>query len=362
MEKLRIAFDAKRYVENRTGLGNYSRWLINGLENNGVETWLCHSSAPDNSHRWITPQSPLHKQFPSFWRSRGISNQISSKGVDLYHGLSNAIPFGIHRSGVKTVVTIHDLIQKRYPENYKAIDRTIYNRKINYAQAHADLVICPSQQTKRDLSRYFGTPEGKIEVIPIGFELAKTGDKQQEAKHLLCVSSFTRRKNLIRLAKAYEQSSIEMPLIIAGHPGEDLARMRRLAAQIKGLTLVVGPTDAQLDELYNTALFCVYPSEFEGFGMPVIESFQHNKTLALSKRSSLPEVGGEAAHYFDPGDPSSISRAISELYHSQKLRTALEQRIPEQLAKFESQHCIEAYLSIYNKILSIDNQQLSIAP
>lgn len=97
---------------------------------------------------------------------------------------------------------------------------------------------------------------------------------------------------------------------------------------------------------------CVYPSEFEGFGIPVLEAFQHGKAIALSKRSSLPEVGGDAAVYFDPERTGEMAQIIANLVHSENQRNDLESKIPLQLEKFDSQRIMDDYAALYNRLTS----------
>ena len=347
---MRIAFDAKRYIANPTGLGNYSRWLVNGLKSkfSGHDYLLCAAQNADSSNSYLGPKNALYKAFPSIWRVKWITKDLSKNKVDIYHGLSNELPFGIHHSGIKTVVTIHDLIQKRYPENYSMIDRSIYNAKVNYAQKRADVIVVPSLQTKRDLLNYFHTEEQKIHCIPLGFDTKIRKSKVQEnEEYILCVSGFNRRKNLVRLVKAFKSSKLSCKLIIAGKSGDSLLRLKKLSENTPSIELIVDPSSEALQSLYGSALFCVYPSLFEGFGMPIIEAMQFGKVVAASNNSSLPEVGGEAAYYFEAEDVKSIQSALENLYHSPSLRLHHEALIQEQLNQFDEQIILQKYWDLY---------------
>ncbi|MFY0643064.1 MAG: glycosyltransferase family 4 protein [Bacteroidia bacterium] len=348
---MRIAFDAKRYFKNPTGLGNYARWLIQGLneEPRDLDVQLYAGNHAEGAYG---PTRPLSRAFPSIWRTKWIIKDLLKNQVEIFHGLSNEIPFGMHKTKIKSVVTIHDLIQKRYPENYSWIDRNIYNAKIRYAQKHSDCIVVPSEQTKRDLIKYFNTDEQKIAVIPLGFD-TQIQSPTAEAKetYVLCVSGFNRRKNLVRMLKAFDQSNLDCKLIIAGKSGDSLIRMKTLSKKMPNVELVVDPSTKEIQELYSTALFCIYPSLFEGFGIPLIEAMQYGKIVASSKSSSLPEVGGEAAYYFNPEDIDSIKSAMENLYHSPSLRQHHESLIKEQLNKFEHTAIIEKYHLLYKALV-----------
>ena len=273
--------------------------------------------------------------------------------VQVYHGLSNELPFGIHKTSIASVVTIHDLIQKRYPENYSGIDRRIYNRKVRYAQKYAQKIIVPSVQTKKDLINYFGTDESKIQIIPLGLpKILKANELSPHDKpYILCVSGFSRRKNLVRLVRAYKDSSIkDMDLIIAGQQGDAFKRVQYLSRNSENIRIITDLSSQAIADLYAHAEFCVYPSMYEGFGLPVLEAMQHGKTLAVSKTSSLTEVGGDAVIYFDPEKVDSIKYGLETLYFSEKHRTHLQAQIPRQLEKFKSAELIKRYVTLYSEL------------
>ena len=351
---MNIGFDAKRYFNNRTGLGNYSRWLIDQLQKQGNTITLFHTKKVEHQIPTISPTG-LYKNFPALWRSRGLLKDLKKQKIKIYHGLSNELPFGIHKTGIKSVVTIHDLIQKRYPENYTLIDRSIYNRKIRYAQKVADRIVCPSEQSKKDLIRFFNTDPEKIKVIPLAVSPIPeqiSESRPVEEAYVLCVSSFNRRKNLIRLARAFQESNIQgIKLVLAGKAGETLPRLRRMAEKMDALELVVNPSSEKIHHLYKHAFFVAYASKFEGFGIPVLEAYQHGKALALSDAGSLQEVAGEAAEYFQPDDMESILIALENVAHSTKLREHLQEAGKERLKQFGSKTLIEQYTSMYKELL-----------
>ncbi len=174
---MRIGFDAKRAFSNNTGLGNYSRDAIRVLsifytdnkyflytpkakENNRL-TFL-----NDSTNTFVrTPQSLLNKALKSYWRSKSIVRDLFTNKIDIYHGLSHELPIGIEKTNIKTVVTIHDLIFKRFPRNYRSIDRKTYDIKYKYAVKHADLTIAISEQTKQDIVEFYKINPENIKVI-----------------------------------------------------------------------------------------------------------------------------------------------------------------------------------------------------
>ena len=166
-----IGFDAKRFFHNFSGLGNYSRTLIDNLS----------LQFPQHTYRLYTPALKSHPTIAEicarknvevitpkgnklFWRSRGMLKQFGSD-LDIFHGLSHELPFGIQQAKVKSVVTIHDLIYHFYPKDFPWIDRKIYDVKFRHACLNADLVIAISESTKKDICQIFDTPENKISVV-----------------------------------------------------------------------------------------------------------------------------------------------------------------------------------------------------
>lgn len=167
---MRIGFDAKRAFLNNTGLGQYSRNLLSALfagypqhEYHLMTTKVTDMFQPP-AHVSVHIPKGLYKTFPALWRSNGVRHDLKQSGIQLYHGLSHELPVGLQRMGIKTVVTMHDLIFERYPEQYKPLDVAIYRKKFRYAASHADAVIAISRQTKDDLMQFYKVPQHKIHV------------------------------------------------------------------------------------------------------------------------------------------------------------------------------------------------------
>ena len=169
---MNIGFDAKRAVQNHTGLGNYSRFIIDIMsryypadryllyaprkrENKELDVLL---RRPGVAIRY--PSSFWGKQLSSLWRVWGIGKELRPQGIDLFHGLSNELPLTIRKSRVRSIVTIHDLIMLRYPQYYTWIDRHIYAYKFRKACLNSDHIIAVSETTKKDIMDFWGIPEG----------------------------------------------------------------------------------------------------------------------------------------------------------------------------------------------------------
>ena len=182
MEKLQIAFDGKRAVRNSTGLGNYSRYAIEALS----ATYPGHDYAvmsPGGSASrlasvlerpnvsLVEPSKAIDRRFGALWRTFDITGQLADMGVDIYHGLSNELPLNIRRiPSLASVVTIHDLIWRRCPKDYKAMDRAIYDYKYRHSAINATRIIAISRCTRDDLVNDYGIDPAKIDIVYQGVD------------------------------------------------------------------------------------------------------------------------------------------------------------------------------------------------
>ncbi|HEY3373200.1 MAG TPA: glycosyltransferase family 1 protein, partial [Prolixibacteraceae bacterium] len=333
---MKIGFDAKRAFNNTAGLGNFSRSSIAALTRQypNDRFFLFHPGrkkslfiVPENSTE-ILPDGLWWKSFPDAWRSFHIASRAKELNLDIYHGLSHELPVGIEKTGIKSLVTIHDLIYIRYPEYFKTIDRQIYDRKFRHACRVATRIHAISTQTKLDLISFFAIPEEKIEVIyqainPLFYQissedqkLAVIGKYQLPEQFLLNVGTIEPRKNLLALLKGMLSAKINLPLVVVGKPTDHLREVQQLIAQHPmdlNVLFLSTVDDADLLVLYQSAQAMIYPSLFEGFGLPVVEAQAAGCPVITSNTSSLPEAGGDAALYIQPQKPEEIGQAIRQL-------------------------------------------------
>ncbi len=343
---MKIGFDAKRLFCNNTGLGNYSRTLAGNLQ----------KYFPNNEYHLYSPEvrrspSTLHfldasrfqthtpkTRFSAFWRSYSIKNQLKADKIELFHGLSHEIPVNLAKTPVKSVVTIHDLIFRIYPETYSFTDRKIYDLKFRYACEHASRIIAISENTKNDIIRFYRIAPEKIEVIyqacnPAYYQIMNEEDATAilapfnlPADFLLSVGSVEARKNLKRVIESYQflKPDLRIPLVIVGKGSrykEESQLMVRKAGLEKLFIWIDGPTGTdQVQSMYQKARALVYPSLYEGFGLPVAESLLCKTPVITSNRSSLMEAGGPGSLYVNPESPQEIAAAIEKVLSDNDLR------------------------------------------
>ena len=366
---LNIGFDAKRLFLNKSGLGNYSRWLVSGLERQFPENeyHLYTTNASDVQKDFSGENIKTHlppNLFKGFWRSKGIKKDLLKDGIQVYHGLSNELPIGIEATGIKTVVTIHDLIFKIHPEYYNPMDRVIYDRKFKSACERADKIVAISEHTKRSIVDFYGVPAEKINVIYLDsseqFYKPANVEKIEEVKQkygltkpfFLNVGAIGGRKNQLKLVEAFIEiaGKIEHDLLLVGKSGKDSEAIDgfinkfKLNTRIKHLEFV---NDQDLFHLYHASYATVYPSLYEGFGIPIIESFRSGKPVLTSKGSSLEEVAGGGGLLCDP---KNVSDLASKLLQLTELKTYqhLQGHILEALKPFNPKESISRYMDLYS--------------
>lgn len=376
---MRIAFDAKRAFLNNTGLGQYSRNLLQALFAGYPQHQyylmatkagaLFQPPVADNIHTEL-PKG-FYKAFPSLWRSNGMRHDLSRLGIDIYHGLSHEIPVGMPKTGISTVVTMHDLIFERYPQQYKAMDVAIYRKKFRYAALHADRVIAISTQTALDLRQFYNVPEKKIRVCyqscnpAFGLPLSEGELQAVRAKYnlpqryLLSVGSVIERKNLLTVCKALHalKGRLDIPLAVIGTGGDYMQKVKEyirnhgLTDRVLWLSERPGGVDsADMPAVYRAATLMLYPSVFEGFGIPVLESLWSRLPVITSNVSCMPETGGDAARYIDPYNVEDMADAIQDVAENNELRKVMKERGIKHAARFTPQTCAEAVMNVYNEL------------
>lgn len=375
---MRIGFDAKRLFYNFTGLGNYSRTLLKDLKAHHPDhSYHLYTSklkeTPETSLFIDNPSYPTFMpkgMFKSFWRTFSIVKQLKKDQIDLYHGLSNEIPVGIQKSGVKSVVTIHDLIFKVYPNTYPAFDRWMYEQKFKNSCLHADRVIAISKSTKQDIVDYYKIDPEKIDVVyqscaPLYYSNRQVADPEQvlqkyhiPKEYLLCVGSIQERKNLKTIILAYKElgTAHKIPLVVVGKGKKYKEDMMDLVQELGIGHLVIWvenlDNNFHLKCLYQHAQALVYPSLYEGFGLPVAEALLCKTPAITSNVSSLPEAGGPHSLLIDPTNPSAIADAIQKVLDDSKLRqTMIEKGYEYAMANFTSKIAVDHTVDVYRKTL-----------
>jgi len=369
---MKIGYDGKRAANNLTGLGNYSRSLIEQLA----------LQFPQNEYLVYSPKVKQAKQIDAFfekenitlklpqngpflWRSLNILKDLSKDEVRIFHGLSHEIPLAIQHTRIKSFVTIHDLIFLRFPQYYKFIDRKLYEWKSKSACKRANKIIAISEKTKADIIDLYGISPEKIEVIyqscDDGFKTPfskETLERIKETyklpeKYILNVGTIEERKNLILAVQALNEVSEDFKLVVVG---KQTAYFKTVEIEIEKLGLknriifLKNIPFADLPGIYQMASIFVYPSFYEGFGIPIIEALYSGIPVVAATGSCLEEAGGPNSLYISPKDAKGLARAINQVIENPLLRQEMKEKGLEYVQKFNnpvvSKQLMDCYLTL----------------
>jgi glycosyltransferase involved in cell wall biosynthesis len=325
-----VGLDAKRIVRNGTGLGSYGRTLVNDLIRLGDNQLELRLYAPDEGRASLRSQiiegvsfcypsgrpSALRK---AWWRSRSIVSDLVRDGVQVYHGLSGELPMGLRQAGIRGIVTIHDLIFMRHPEYYHWLDTKIYEWKFRVALREAEQIIAISERTRQDIIELGGEQYAdRISVIYQSFAPRFSADVRQELRdevrhryhlpqrYILNVGTIEQRKNLLLACEAVDLLPQDVHLVAVGRKTE---YVRQLPVSDR-IHLLSGVPDADLAAVYAMAEAFVYPSRYEGFGIPIIEAIAAGLPVVACTGSCLEEAGGPHSLYVSPDNAIDMAEAL----------------------------------------------------
>lgn len=372
-----IGFDAKRVFLNGTGLGNYGRTLLSAMA----------GCFPGQTYYLFTPRtSPLFNVeygkmlkivrpdrfpgnvFPAIWRSKLMVRETSRMKLDIYHGLSNELPFGIHRFPVKTVVTVHDLIFERFPHQYSPIDAYIYRTKTLYACRHAHRIVAVSEQTRQDLIDYYHVDPAKIKVVyqssdpvyslPVAPEKIEciAGKYGLPGRFILSVGSVIERKNLLTLVRAMRLWKECPPLVVIGSGSEYKKRVKQYLQEHNMTGRVIWLSErrpvlqADMPAIYRMADALVYPSVFEGFGIPIQEALWSGTPVIASDGSCFRETGGDAVLYIDPFNAHLLADAMHSVCTDHTLATEMGEKGRSYVRPFTARSTATRMMDIYEEL------------
>lgn len=367
-----VGFDAKRIYHNRSGLGNYGRNLVRSLEQHAPELqmrlynpWPGSIEFPNSANYIEILPKTKAKWYAQLWRRRFVSKKAKADGVELFHGLSAELPQGLARHGIRSIVSIHDLIFLRFPHLYKAIDRKIYRRKALSACERADLVIAISQQTRNDLIQLLGISPTKIKVIGQGCAPEFWQDHSQAGKALvesagipekfaLFVGTLEPRKNPVALAKACIAE--EIPLVLVGKAKKYWLDFEESLseAEKKFIYRPSVPENTDLAGLYQQAYLMAYPSDFEGFGIPLIEAMACGTALISSANSALQEVAGPGSILVKKNEVAELQTAIRKFWDDPEYRDKAIRKNLNFVQQFRDSVIAEQWLDTYRDLLGHD--------
>lgn len=380
-KQLKLGYEAKRVFHNFRGLGNYGRTLIEGLDQYAFDHkkyLYTPKFDPTQSQDFLSklkntqivlPKGILGSLNSSLWRTYGLAGDLKSQDLDIFHGLSHELPIGIEKCDLKKVVTIHDLIFLRYPEFFPWIDRKVYYQKFKYSIEVSDKILAICEQTKQDIIHYFHAPEHKVEVVyqschPRFYapwsEAQKSSFRQKHnltQPYILYVGAFEKRKNTINLIHAFARlcSSLKHQLILVGSGRSYRQRMVDLIKHYQledRVRIIEGMDSEDLPGIYQNADLFVFPSFFEGFGIPIVEALFSSVPVITSQGSCFPESGGPDTIYTDPNKVDDLTNAMNEVLTNQELSSLMRLRGREFVEKFHLKNTTKNLEDFYFSVIN----------
>jgi glycosyltransferase involved in cell wall biosynthesis len=274
--------------------------------------------------------------------------------ADIYHPTYYA-DFSLNFKG-KRVVTVYDMIHEIYPEYFGTRDRQLTTEKKRKAVLAADAIICISESTKRDVSRFFAVPEDRISVVYLANSLNFEGSSAQLVRmpYILFVGERGGYKNFDLLLEAYACSArLQKDFGLACFGGSEFTASERSSISTRGLNDRVfhySGSDEVLSNLYRHASVFVSPSLYEGFGIPPLEAMHYGCPVLVSNTSSIPEVVGEAGHYFDTGSRDELVAGLEKIVYDEEMRRKLIKYGLEQEKKFSWDICATETMNLYGRL------------
>jgi len=374
---LKIGIDIRTINKPRSGVGYYVTNLIKEFQSIDQENDYCLISNNGsygaefkdhpNFHHCTTRVSNEDHIIGDLWESLYLPKFLERRGVQVFHGPAFMIP--LRKGKTRTVVSIHDIVAYRKPETIPLKYSLYMKLLIRLVSAKADKIISPSLSTKNDLIERLGVPDEKIQVIydaaskrfappgePRPLEIKKKFGIRD--RYMLFAGNLEPRKNLIRLMKAFDLASgalgDEYQLVICGKKGwlfRDILRTyEELTRDNRNIILTNYVSEDDLLKLYQCADMFVFPTLYEGFGLPPLEAMSCGVPLITSNVSSLPEIAGDAALLVDPFNTEEICAAMVKMATSEELRRSLREKGIRQAARFSwtttAQQTLEAYRSV----------------
>ena len=368
-----VGIDAKRIVRNGTGLGSYGRTLVNDLIRLGDGDMQLRLYAPDEGRddlrgqiigdgnvQFCYPKGHPSGMRKAWWRSRGVLGDLQRDGVNLYHGLSGELPIGLRKTGIRSVVTIHDLIFMRHPEYYNWIDTKIYEWKFRQTLREADRIIAISERTRQDIIELGGEEYAdRITLIYQSFaprfstEIKAERKAQVRAQYqlpqrfVLNVGTIERRKNLALAAEAVELLPQDIHLVAVGRQTGYVSEL----PHDERIHLLSGVPDSDLAVIYSLAEAFVYPSRYEGFGIPIIEAIAAGLPVVACTGSCLEEAGGPHSLYVGPDNVIEMAEALKMSLRGARGRDERISKSREYIRRFEGNDVADQVAQVYKSLL-----------
>lgn len=360
-DHMKIGIESERANHaQKTGVEHYAHQLILHLAQiDKIDQYILYLRTQAEPWLQRLPGNFLLKiiPFPKFWTQIRLSWEMLVSAPDVLFIPASAMPF-IHPK--RSVVTMHDVAWVHYPEAFTWFMRTFLHWSTKFAVRRASKIIAVSEATKQDLIKHFGVAPGKVVVVLHGYSAEEIGhdklsdevQKQLPEKYILFLSTLQPRKNLPFLINAFRELKRQHPelphkLVVVGKPGWQYESILKKIKDNSDIVVYLNHiSDSDRWAVYRKADLFVHPSLYEGFGMWILEAFACQVPVLVSGVSSLPEVGGDGAWYFDPTNQEELVTKMSQLLGSQELRDELVRKGQARLQDFSWKKCAQETLAV----------------
>jgi glycosyltransferase involved in cell wall biosynthesis len=365
---MKIGIEAERAnYPHKTGVEHYAKQVILQLaeldsQNQYIlylrtkpQDWFL--KLPKNFTIKILGYGPI--PFPYLWTQIRLSFEMLFFAPDVLFIPAASLPL-IHPK--KSVITVHDVAWRLYPETFKILKRWYLEYTAWFACRFANTIIAVSSATKDDLVKFYKVDEDKIEIVYHGYTPGQSNESNQGSeiiqklpdKYIVYLGTIQPRKNVIGLIDAFTQLKLDHPelphkLVIAGGMGWKTEQTLEKIKSNSDVIYLGHIADEDRWPMLKRASLYVLPSFYEGFGMPILEAFQMHTPVATSNISSMPEVAGDAAIYFDPNNISDIKRAMQSVLFDSSLADSLRSKGEQRLKLFSWHNCGQGTLNVLIK-------------
>jgi glycosyltransferase involved in cell wall biosynthesis len=381
---MRLGINGFFWGQEITGSGQYTRQLVHGLMTipDGPECLLFRPKSREvekdtvalggkMQERFLSPPLPLTENLSKLWFEQiSFPRACLGQGVDVAHIPYFASPL---QAGSRTVVTIHDLIPLILPAYRGSILVRLYTQLVVAAARRATAIMTDSHSSKKDITELLGIPPDRVHVIHLAaremFKPVRDSERLNmtrqkyglQGEYILYLGGFDRRKNLKTLLAAFASMDDSLRarahLVIGGHlPQENTpffpdprVIVERLGLQGR-VSFVGSVPEKEKPALYSGATLFVFPSLYEGFGLPPLEAMACGTAVIASDRSSLPEIGGEGALLVDPDDVHGLARAMTSLMEDERRRRELAAKGLKQAQRFSWQKTVAETMAVYRSV------------
>jgi glycosyltransferase involved in cell wall biosynthesis len=374
---MKVAVDARTVLPNRSGVGNYVLHLIQNLKQVDPETIYYFLAQKKNlpllgdlaraEDRFLTLFSHENHPLSDFWEHFILPLRLTRMGIDVYHGPASLIPF--RKDHYRLVVTIHDLVAFLFPETIPLKYGAYMRYLLRQAVKKADRIISVSYHTRQDLIKILKVPEKKIVVVheapsPIfrPHDRKAVQDRLKKRyglsrKFIYHLGNIEPRKNLIRLLEAFtlvcRELGNEYQLVVSGQKGWLIRSLSRFLKDypVRDQVFFTGYVPMEdIPMFMNAADLFVFPSLYEGFGLPVLEAMSCGTPVISSNRSSIPEIVGSAGVLVDPTDINDLAGRIIGLLRNPEERVRLSRLGLEQAARFSWPEAAGKTMEVYRSV------------